>query len=128
MVRYTPIGNGRVIVAFDQNHWIVDFYYSKAARDNHAMGHPFMFGITVDGQFRWLDASVLREMDYTGNTMVSRALYAPAELGVEVQTKDFVDVLDDVYVRLVTVRNVTGSRRRFSAFMHQNFYIYGNDI
>ncbi|MGC9191860.1 MAG: glycoside hydrolase family 15 protein [Conexivisphaera sp.] len=128
MVRYTPIGNGRVIVAFDQNHWIVDFYYSKAARDNHAMGHPFMFGITVDGQFRWLDASVLREMDYTGNTMVSRALYAPAELGVEVQTKDFVDVLDDVYVRLVTVRNVAGSRRRFSAFMHQNFYIYGNDI
>ena len=128
MVRYTPLGNGRVIVAFDANHWIVDFYYSKAARDNHAIGHPFMFGISVDGKFRWLDASVLREMDYAGNTMVSSALYAPEELGVEVETRDFVDVLDDVYARLITVRDLLGRRREFSVFMHQNFYIYGNDI
>ncbi|MGC8614031.1 MAG: glycoside hydrolase family 15 protein [Conexivisphaera sp.] len=128
MVRYTPLGNGRVIVAFDPNHWVVDFYYSKAARDNHSVGHPFMFGISVDGRFRWLDGSTLREMDYAGDTMVSRALYAPEDMGVEVVTKDFVDLLEDVYARLVTVRDLSGSRRKFSAFMHQNFYIYGNDI
>ncbi len=128
MVRYTPLGNGRVIVAFDSNHWVVDFYYSKAARDNHAVGHPFMFGISVDGRFRWLDRSTLKEMDYAGDTMVSRALYAAEDLGVEVVAKDFVDVLEDVYARLVTVKEVSGSRRKFSAFMHQNFYIYGNDI
>ena len=128
MVRYTPLGNGRLIAAFDSNHWIVDFYYSKAARDNHAIGHPFMFGISVDGQFRWLDASVLREMDYVGDTMVSRALYAPDGLGVEIMTKDFVDLLEDVYARLITVRDLSGSKRKFSVFMHQNFYIYGNDI
>ncbi|MFP3285382.1 MAG: glycoside hydrolase family 15 protein [Nitrososphaeria archaeon] len=128
MVRYTPLGNGRVLVAFDANHWIVDFYYSRAARDNHAVGQPFMFGISVDGTFRWLDRSALRETDYEGDTMISRAVYAPPGLGVEVVTEDFVDVLEDVYARLVTVRNLSDSGRRFSAFMHQNFYIYGNDI
>jgi hypothetical protein len=77
VVRYTPLGNGRVLVAFDANHWIVDFYYSRAARDNHAVGQPFMFGISVDGTFRWLDRSALRETDYEGDTMISRAVYAP---------------------------------------------------
>ena len=70
MVRYLPLGNGRMLLTFDEDYRITDFYYSKYASENHSSGHPFMYGISIDNNFLWLDRNHLKFMDYFDHTMV----------------------------------------------------------
>ena len=47
MPRQILLSNGRVAVTLDSNAMIRDFYYQYVGLENHAIGHPFRFGIWV---------------------------------------------------------------------------------
>lgn len=126
MVRYLPIGNNRLLVSFDKDYRIVDLYYAHDQAENHAMGHPFRYGISVDGNFMWIDRSVIKYMDYLDDTLVSDVRYAVGSINLNSQ--DFVDIYDDVYVRKISATNTGSSPQEVKFFFHQDFYIYGNDI
>ncbi|KAA8922793.1 glycoside hydrolase family 15 protein [Thermoplasma sp.] len=126
MVRYTPLGNGRLLIAFDTDYRIVDFYYSKYASENHSSGHPFYFGVSVDGNFRWIDRNAIKHMDYYDHTMVSVVNYS--QNGIDFENRDMVDIYKDVFIRRVVAENKTAKDVDLKLFFHQNFYIYGNDI
>jgi len=126
MVRYIPIGNGRLLVSFDRDYRIVDIYYSHDQSENHVVGHPFRYGISIDGSFTWLDRSFIKKMDYLDDTLVSDVEY---DFGnINFKSNDFVDIYDDVYVRKIIVKNSGNSEQEIKLFFHQDFYIYGNDI
>ena len=55
MPRDLPLGNGSLLVAFDQSYQIRDLYWPHVGQENHALGHPFRTGVWADGQFRWFD-------------------------------------------------------------------------
>jgi len=57
MPRDLPLSNGRLLVAFDREYRIRDIFFPHVGKENHAVGHPFRFGLWVDGRFRWMDAS-----------------------------------------------------------------------
>jgi glucoamylase len=126
MVRYLPMGNGKMLLAFDEDYRIVDFYFSKHASENHASGHPFMYGISIDDNFRWIDKSHIKFMDYYDHTMVSSIAYSLD--GMEFENRDLVDIYDNIYIRRISVLNNGNSKKNLKLFFHQNFYIYGNDI
>ncbi len=126
MVRYLPLGNGRMLLAFDEDYRIVDFYYSKYASENHSAGHPFMYGFSINNNFRWLDRTQIKFMDYYDHTMVGVIDYSSD--GIEFENHDFVDIYKDVYIRYISVTNKSNERKNIKLFFHQNFYIYGNDI
>jgi hypothetical protein len=126
MVRYLPLGNGRVLVSFDRDYRLVDFYFSKSQAENHAMGHPFKHGIWVNGKFAWINASMISQSDYMDHTMVGLNIFSFD--GVSFRSEDFVDIYDDVYVRRIRMKNDSGEKKEIRLFFHQNFYIYGNNI
>ncbi len=126
MVRYLPLGNGRVLVSFDRDYRLVDFYFSKSQAENHAMGHPFRYGIWVNGKFAWINASMISQSDYMDHTMVGLNIFSFD--GVSFRSEDFVDIYDDVYVRRIRIKNDSGEKKEIRLFFHQNFYIYGNNI
>jgi GH15 family glucan-1,4-alpha-glucosidase len=126
MVRYLPLGNGRVLVSFDRDYRLVDFYFSGSQAENHAMGHPFRQGIWVNGKFSWINASMITRSDYMDHTMVGLNLYEFE--GISFRSEDFVDIYDDVYVRRMRIKNSTQEKKEIRIFLHQNFYIYGNNI
>ena len=55
MPRDIPVGNGSLLVNFDQTYQLRDLYWPHVGQENHSPGHPFRFGVWVDGQFRWID-------------------------------------------------------------------------
>jgi len=126
MVRYIPIGNGRLLVSFDSDYRIVDIYYSHDQSENHVVGHPFRYGMSIDGSFTWLDRSFIKKMDYLDDTLVSDVEY---DFGnINFKSNDFVDIYDDIYVKKIIVKNSGNSEQEIKLFFHQDFYIYGNDI
>jgi GH15 family glucan-1,4-alpha-glucosidase len=55
MPRDIPVGNGSVLVNFDQTYQLRDLYWPHVGQENHTIGHPSLFGVWVDGQFRWVE-------------------------------------------------------------------------
>ncbi|MGC8662829.1 MAG: glycoside hydrolase family 15 protein [Thermoplasmata archaeon] len=126
MVRYLPIGNGRILVNFDSDYRIADFYYSKDLSENHSIGKPFRFGICVNKNFNWIERNNIENGDYLDHTMVG---YIQSKFNdVEFEVKNFVDIYEDIYVRKVTLKNTVNEDKDVKLFFHQNFYIYGNNI
>src|ERR1051325_3879613 len=48
MPRDIPIGNGRLLVTFDERYQIRDLYYPHVGQENHAGGGPCRFGVYAD--------------------------------------------------------------------------------
>ena len=73
MPRDIPVGNGFLLVNFDQSYQLRDLYWPHVGQENHTLGHPFRFGVWVDGQFSWFsDPGWHRTLDYADNTVVSK--------------------------------------------------------
>ena len=126
MVRYLPLANGRLKVSFDRNHRIADFYFSEFATENHAGGSTFRHGISVNGDFRWVDSDIIRNMTYFDHTLVGNVVYEVD--GLTVENFDAVDIYKDIYLRKVKISNRTDQRKEVRFFYHQNFNIRGSDI
>ena len=45
MPRDIPVGNGQMLVTFDQHYQIRDIYYPHVGQENHTGGSPCRFGV-----------------------------------------------------------------------------------
>ena len=125
MVRFLPLGNGRLLVNFDGDMNLIDFYYSESQGENHG-GRPFRFGVSVNNAFYWANSALVKNVDYVDHTMIGKWDFDLKGVGFRVE--NFVDIYDDVYVRKITATNNSGETVDLKYYFHQNFYIYGNDI
>ena len=129
MPRDIPVGNGSLLVAFDEFYQIRDIYFPYVGKENHSEGHPFRFGVWVDGAFSWVsDSGWKRDLRYVPETLVTEVRLTNSVLGVEIISNDAVDVSENVFVRRLRVRNLLGARREFRIFFHQDFYISESEV
>lgn len=129
MPRNIPLGNGQLLVAFDQTHQIRDFYYPHVGQANHALGHPFRLGVWVDGQFRWLDDGRWeRHLQYQPDTLVSEVHLIHPDLDVALHLTEAVDFHETLFVRRVVVRIPSGRAREVRLFFHHDFHINQNAV
>ena len=125
MVRYLPMGNGRILINFDAEMNLMDFYFSRNQGENHA-GHPFKFGVAVNNRFTWADSRINHDIDYLDHTMIGTWKFSHE--GVDFETFNFVDIYENLYARRISARNNTEDHVDIKYFFNQNFNIYGNDI
>ena len=129
MPRDIPLGNGNLLIAFDQNYYIRDLYWPHVGQENHALGHPFRTGVWVEGQFRWFDDwKWHRSLKFQPETLVSDVKLEHPELGVAIQSTDMVDFHEDLFLRRMEVTNLETRDREIRIFFHHDFHIAGNDI
>ncbi|KJE49471.1 MULTISPECIES: glycoside hydrolase family 15 protein [Acidiplasma] len=126
MVRYIPIGNGKLLVSFNNDYNLTDIYFSREMAENHSGGRPFKYGISVDNNFVWMNKNFLISKDYFDHTMIGIAKYKISDVYFEDQ--NFVDIYEDIFVRKVKILNTTDTIKKIKLFFHQNFSIYGNNI
>jgi len=127
--RDIPVGNGTLLVTFDQYYRIRDIYYPYVGKENHSEGHPFRFGVWVDRVFSWVDAEGWqRALKYLDETLVSDVLCANAGLGIELSCNDAVDFRRNIYLRKVMVRNCRAAEREVRVFLHHDFYISETEV
>lgn len=129
MPRDIPVGNGSLLVTFDELYRIRDIYFPHVGKENHSEGHPFRFGLWVEGQFSWVsDAGWTRELDYLDETLVTNVRLVNRALDVEIISNDAVDPHEDVFVRRVRLTNTGITPREFRLFFHQDFYISETEV
>lgn len=135
MPRELSLSNGRLLVNFDHRYFLRDLYWPHVGQENHTAGHPFRFGVFVDGRFSWIaDPQWEREIGYAEDALVGHVIVRNHDLSITLTCRDAVDFHEDLFMRLVEVRDDrsnnppdTGSREVRLFFCH-DFHIYGIDL
>ncbi len=128
MPRDIPVGNGKLLVCFDQNYSIRDLYFPHVGQENHIGGHHFRFGVWVENQFSWLGPDWKRELRYWTDTLITQVSLFHEGLGLRLKCRDAVDFQENVYLREISVENLSSRPREIRLFFTQNFNISGNNV
>ena len=130
MPRDLPIGNGRLLLTFDQRYVLRDIYYPRVGHSNQTVGHPNRLGVWVadaagiEAQFAWLDDDCWeRRLDYWGDTLVTDVLLTSEALGLRLRCHDAIATEEDTYLRQIEITNLTDSERLVRLFFHHDFHI-----
>jgi len=85
--------------------------------------------VWVDGRFAWTgDDGWERDLRYAHETLVSEVTLGHAALGLRIRCRDTVDFDRNLYLKEVTVEDVTGTDRDVRVFQHFDAHLWGNDI
>jgi len=119
MPRDLPLGNGSLLVTFDQTYQLRDLYWPHVGLENHTKGLVNRFGIWIDGQFRWIDdTGWSRHLKYSGETMVSEVELLHPDLPVRIVCHDAVDFHENLYVRRINVTSTARQEIDVRLFFH----------
>ncbi|HYC60219.1 MAG TPA: glycoside hydrolase family 15 protein [Thermoanaerobaculia bacterium] len=128
MPRNLPIGNGSLLVAFDAQYRLADFYFPRVGMENHAAAR-FRFGVWTDGALHATDEAPWQHtLEYLRDTLVTDVLLQNDAIGLRIRCYDAVDPDACVYVRKIVVRNLREESREIKLFLHHDFALYGNRI
>lgn len=128
-MRDIPIGNGSLLVNFDEKYQIRDIYFPHVGQENHTEGFPFRFGIWIDGRFSWVFSQEWeRTLTYLPDSLVTNVRLVNDSLGVEIECQDTVAGRENIYLRKVVVRDTSNAHRVARIFLHHDFRIYENKV
>jgi oligosaccharide amylase len=126
-MRDIPVGNGSLLVTFDDKYQIRDVYFPHVGQENHTEGFPFRFGVWVDGNFSWVASdSWHRSLKYLPETLVTDVTLTNAELGIELKCHDTVASHENIFLRRIRLRTTGAKSVDVRIFLHQDFRIYEN--
>ncbi len=128
-MRDIPVGNGSLLVNFDDKYRIRDIYFPHVGQENHTEGFPFHFGIWVDGEFSWVSSGDWsHDLKYLPDTLVTDVRLKNSGLGIEINSSDTVLSHKNVFLRRMNVKNLKKNSRVVRMFLHQDFRIYENKV
>ncbi len=124
------IGNGNMVVNFDEFLQMQDFYYPYVGQENHtAFQNPHRVGVWASDRFSWLgDRSWNIDIQYHHDTLVGKSVATHTNLSVALLFEDFVYTTHDVVFRKVTVTNTADFAREIRLFFAYDFYLYGDKM
>ncbi len=128
-MRDIPVGNGSLLVNFDDKYQIRDIYFPHVGQENHTEGFPCRFGVWADGVFSWIFADGWeRKLGYLDDALVTDVTLTNAELGIEIRCSDAVAETENVLVRRVTVRDLSHKPRDVRVYLHHDLRLYENKV
>jgi glucoamylase len=128
-MRDIPVGNGSLLVTFDDKYQIRDVYFPHVGQENHSEGFPFRFGVWADGEFSWVfEDEWKRELCYLPETLVTDVKLTNESLGLQIISNDTVASHENIFLRRVRVSNLLDKQRDVRVFLHHDFRIYENKV
>lgn len=128
-MRDIPVGNGSLLVTFDEKYQIRDIYFPHVGQENHTEGFPFRFGVWADGDFGWVhEEGWKRSLKYVPESLVTEVSLVNEELNLEIVCNDTVASHENLFLRRVRVSNLGDTERNVRVFLHQDFRIYENKV
>lgn len=142
MPRDIPVGNGQLLVCFDQHYRIRDLYFPHVGQENHAGGGAFRFGVygdlkpdtSKDGKERrkrrlaWSDDGWTLDLRYRPDTLATQVVMRHEQLQLELRCTDVVDFHRPVLVREIEVHNLADRERTIKLVHHHDLQMYGNRV
>ena len=129
MPRDIPVGNGNLLITFDQDYCLRDIYYPYVGQENHTGGHKFRFGVWVDGTFSWVNSEDwdLR-LEYAHESLLTHVTAINRKLDVHLHCSDVVDFKENIYVKTILVKNLGSREREFRLFFHHDYHILESPV
>ncbi|MGG1518426.1 glycoside hydrolase family 15 protein [Paenibacillus oryzisoli] len=129
MARDLPIGNGNVLMNFDNVYNIRDIYYPLVGQENQSSDQISHFGIWSAEGFFWIDDSeVVKALAYEEDSLVTRVTCAHNRYGLQFVIQDGVGHSDDIFVRKITLENRLDKERELRLYFHLDLQLYGNGV
>ncbi len=128
MPRDIPVGNGKLLVAFDRDYLIRDIYYPHVGQENHCGGHKFRLGFRVNGEFAWASDFPEKSLKYRDDSLVTEVKLSHPGLGLLVTANDCVDFFETIYFKKLTIRNLSEEKAGLKVFFTHDFHISGNEV
>jgi len=128
-MRDIPVGNGSLLVNFDDKYQIRDIYFPHVGQENHTEGFPFRFGVWADGEFSWVFSEEWeRSLKYLPDTLITDIQLINRKLQIELLCNDMVADKENIYLRRIVAKNLSNVRRHIKVFLHHDFRIYENKV
>ena len=107
-MRDIPVGNGSLLVNFDEKYQIRDIYFPHVGQENHTEGFPCRFGVWADGDFSWVASDGWhRECRYSKDSLVTDVKLRNDRLGVEMECSETVASHENIFLRKVMLAKST---------------------
>ncbi|HCA59089.1 MAG TPA: glycoside hydrolase family 15, partial [Blastocatellia bacterium] len=128
-MRDIPVGNGSLLVNFDDKYQIRDIYFPHVGQENHTDGAVSRFGVWCDGSFAWTsDAGWEGDLRYQPETLVTSVKLKNASLGIVIEANDTVASHENIFLRRVRIFDIAGRKRSVRVFLHHDFRLYENKV
>lgn len=140
MPRDIPVGNGQMLVTFDQHYRVRDLYFPHVGQENHA-GGPCKFGVWAElpgsdsnrqerrkARVYWSDDGWDNHLAYQPETLATDVTMRNDALAVELRCSDVVDFNRPVMVRRIEVTNQLDHEREVRLFHHHDFHMFGSKV
>ena len=108
MTRSLVLGNGNMLVCYDEWGQVRDFHFPYVGQENH-VGEKLMhrIGVYVGGAMYWLsDGAFSISIDYEEDTFVGHVVAKSEVLNLELHFSDIVYNEHDIFVRHIEVHNL----------------------
>lgn len=129
MPRPLAIGNGKMLINFDDKLRLRDLYYPYVGQLNHVGGHFCKTGVWTDGLFNWLDEDLWqRELRYRPESLVTDILTKNERLQVELQIEDGIHQRENIYLKKIHLRNTHSEAREVRLFFHHDFNLNETEV
>ncbi|MBI4687950.1 MAG: glycoside hydrolase family 15 protein [Nitrospirae bacterium] len=123
MPRDIPVGNGNLLVAFDQDYCLRDIYYPHVGKENHTDGHSFRFGIWVEGKFEWVCREWNLKLDYVTESLLTQVTAFHEKIGISLHCNDLIDYRENIYIKKIILKNLFEREREVRIFFHHDYHI-----
>ena len=128
MARDIPVGNGNILVAFDKDYNLREFYFPHVGEENHTKNEPFRLGVWANGAFSWVPQGWQIKKDYLDESLATNVELTHDGLKLRILVNDLVDFHENIYLKKFTVENLSDEDRDIRIFLAHDFFISGNDI
>ncbi|MGG4497326.1 glycoside hydrolase family 15 protein [Brevibacillus reuszeri] len=129
MPRPLVVGNGRLLINFDDRLHMRDFYYPYVGQLNHVGGHFSKLGVWVQGRFSWVDEDGWnRKLGYGRQSLVTDVHAHHEHLGLSLYIEDGVHQRDPIYLKKVRVRNHSSEAREVRLFFNHDFSLNETEV
>ncbi len=125
MSKSLVLGNGSMLICYDDRAQVRDLYYPYVGIENHVgRGTIHRLGVFADGKMFWFtDSSWKIKIDYVKETLAAE-IHARNEIaGVELVFVDAVYNEKNVFIRRVEIKNLRDDAREIVLFFNQEFQI-----
>lgn len=129
MPKFLSLGNGNMLVLYDQYGQIKDLYFPYISRENQlGRGSVHRIGVYVDDQIFWLEHSSWDiHIDYQNESLASQVVARNEKIKVELVFEDVVYNERNIFLRRVHVKNLDTKKRTIKLFFNQQFEFFGTN-
>ncbi len=129
MPRPLVVGNGEMLVTFDNGLNMRDLYYPFVGQCNHIQGNKNSLGVWVEGKFTWVDEPEWEKtLRYKKETLMTCIRLVNRNMEISITINDAVHYHDNIFLKRLVVRNHTERYREVRLFFTHDFCIYETEV